>query len=180
MSGRIEKDFYYLNMAQSACERSTCMRRNFGCIIVKDDVIVSTGYNGAPRGRINCTDRGICYRIEHNIPRGTQYDRCRSCHAEWNAMIAASREEMKDSTLYIYGREVDTGEPVENIDCCTICRRMIINAGISRVVFADSKRGVGSDFAPYRARSVLVQEWIDNDDTLQDVGDYTRGETHGT
>lgn len=171
---RIGKDFYYLEMARTALERSTCILRNYGVVIVKDDVIVSTGYNGAPRGRVNCCDRKICFRKEHNIARGTQYEKCRSLHAEWNALIAASRDELKDATMYIYGREADTGECVKNIDCCTICRRMIINAGINRVVFADSERGVGSNHVPYRAKTVMVQEWIDNDDSLDAEGEYTR------
>ncbi len=169
---RIEKDFYYLKMAETAASRSTCITRRYGAVIVKDDVIISTGYNGAPRGRKNCSDIGYCYRKAHNIKRGTQYEKCRSSHAEMNAIISASRDAMLNSTMYLYGEEVDTGEPVKDVNCCSICRRLIINAGIAQVVFADKDKGVGSDHAPYRAKTIKVQEWIDNDDSLDEGEGY--------
>ena len=88
---RISKENYYLDIAQTVAERSTCLRRKFGAIIVKDDVIVSTGYNGAPRGRKNCNEINFCIREKLNIPRGERYEMCRSVHAEANAIIAAAR-----------------------------------------------------------------------------------------
>ena len=107
---RRDKQNYYLDMAQVALERSTCLRRSFGAVIVKNDVIISTGYNGAPRGRANCIDLNYCIRQQRNVPRGTQYELCRAIHAEANAIIAASREEMIGSTLYLVGRDTQTGE----------------------------------------------------------------------
>lgn len=321
-TGRIGKDFYYLKIAQAAAERSTCLRRKYGAIIVKDDIVISTGYNGAPRGRINCCDRGICYRDEHNIPHGEQYEKClsaetvitmldgtyktikeladsqdnefkvyavdtetgkivpalaknvrktkkvtslvrihfdggghldctsdhrillrdctykeagmfsatdsitpmcylymdtipvmrvdhkikkittisyndwvydmevpkyhnfavdlgngscvfvhncRSVHAEQNAIIAADYPKMKDATMYVFGTETSTGEVVKDIDCCTICKRMIINAGISHVVFADNDHGVPSTHVPFRAKVISVQDWITDDDSLYPI-----------
>ena len=98
---RVSKYNYYLDIAQTVAERSTCLRKKFGAIIVKDDVIVSTGYNGAPRGRKNCNDIGSCIRDELGIPRGERYELCRSVHAEANAIIAAARERMLGATLNI-------------------------------------------------------------------------------
>ena len=131
---RRDKTNYYLDMADVARERSTCLRRTYGAVIVKNDTIVSTGYSGAPRGRANCIDLGYCMRQKLNIPRGERYEFCRSVHAEQNAIIAASREQMLGSTLYLCGREVDTGELIKDANCCTMCKRMIINAGIEKVV----------------------------------------------
>ena len=96
---RVSKINYYLDIAQTVAERSTCLRRMFGAIIVKNDSIISTGYNGAPRGRKNCTDLGVCMRDKLNIPRGERYELCRSIHAEANAIIAAPRDQMIGSTL---------------------------------------------------------------------------------
>ncbi len=154
---RRDKHNYYLDMAQVALERGTCLRRNFGAVIVKNDVIVSTGYNGAPRGRANCIDRKVCIRDEHNIPRGTHYEFCRSVHAEANAIIAASREEMLGSTLYLVGRDARTGEIMPDANSCTMCKRQIINAGIEQVV-------IRRDHDHYDI--IPVQEWVDHDDTL--------------
>ncbi|WP_461248527.1 deoxycytidylate deaminase, partial [Treponema sp. R6D11] len=95
---RKDKTNYYLDIAQSISSRGTCLRRNFGSIIVNNDQIVSTGYTGSPRGRANCSDRGDCFRNEKNIPRGERYELCRSVHSEANAIIHASRPEMIGST----------------------------------------------------------------------------------
>ena len=157
MSDRVSKINYYLDIAQTVSERATCMRRHFGAIIVKDDVIVSTGYNGAPRGRKNCSDLGFCYRDKLNIPRGERYEMCRSVHAEANAIISASREEMIDATLYLAGLNAETGELEKNIDSCMMCKRLIINSGISTVVFR-----VNAD----EYSVVRVKDWIINDDSL--------------
>ncbi|HBI64575.1 MAG TPA: cytidine deaminase [Clostridiales bacterium] len=154
---RRDKQNYYLDMAEVALERGTCMRRNFGAVIVKNDVIISTGYTGAPRGRANCIDLNYCIREQRNIPRGTQYEFCRSVHAEMNAIIAASREEMIGATLYLVGRDAKTGEIMRDANSCTMCKRMIINAGIRQVV-------IRRDHDTYD--TVQVQEWVEHDDLL--------------
>ena len=137
--------------------RRTCLRKKFGAIIVKDDVIVSTGYNGAPRGRKNCSDLNYCMRDKLQIPRGERYELCRSVHSEQNAIIAAPREQMLDATLYMVGINSQTGELEAGTCSCMMCKRMIINAGITKVVFRDT----ADEF-----RIVDVQEWIDEDDSL--------------
>ena len=160
---RRDKHNYYLDMAEVALERGTCLRRNFGAVIVKNDVIISTGYNGAPRGRANCIDLNVCIRAQRNIPRGTQYELCRSVHAEMNAIIAASREEMIGSTIYLVGREMSSGEIMKDANSCTMCKRAIINAGISKVI-------VRRDHDNYEV--IDVQTWVDQDDTLTDSVAY--------
>ena len=154
---RRDKQNYYLDMAQVALERSTCLRRHFGAVIVKNDVIISTGYNGAPRGRANCIDLNYCIRQQRNVPRGTQYELCRAIHAEANAIIAASREEMIGSTLYLVGRDTQTGEIMRDADSCPMCKRQIINAGISQVV-------IRRDNDNYDV--IDVADWVKNDELL--------------
>ena len=154
---RRDKHNYYLDMAQVALERGTCLRRNFGAVIVKNDVIVSTGYNGAPRGRANCIDLGVCIRDQRNIPRGTHYEFCRSVHAEANAIIAASREEMLGATMYLVGRDAKTGEIMPDANSCTMCKRQIINAGIEQVV-------IRRDNDNYTI--IQVRDWVEDDDSL--------------
>ncbi len=154
---RVSKENYYLDIAQTVAERSTCMRKMYGAIIVKNDVIVSTGYNGAPRGRKNCTDLKSCMRDKLGIPRGERYEMCRSIHSEANAIIAASREQMLGSTLYMACIDPKTGEIVAGTSSCMMCKRQIINSGIERVVIRDTKE----DF-----RVINVSEWIENDDSL--------------
>lgn len=154
---RTDKINYYLDIAETVIERGTCLRRNFGAIIVKNDQIVSTGYTGAPRGRKNCCDLGVCIRMEKNVPRGERYELCRSVHAEANAIIAASRDQMIGAVLYLVGKEMPTGEYVQNTNSCSMCKRMIINAGIEKVIVRNSK----TDFTEYD-----VNDWIINDDSL--------------
>ena len=154
---RRDKQNYYLDMAQVVLERSTCLRRSFGAVIVKNDVIISTGYNGAPRGRANCIDLNYCIRQQRNVPRGTQYELCRAIHAEANAIIAASREEMIGSTLYLVGRDTQTGEIMRDADSCPMCKRQIINAGISQVV-------IRRDNDNYDV--IDVADWVKNDELL--------------
>ncbi len=154
---RKTKDNYYLDIADSVRERATCLRRTYGAIIVKNDEIVSTGYNGAPRGRCNCSDMGVCHREELQIPSGERYELCRSVHAEANAIISASRRDMLGATLYLAGRDARTGEYLKDTTSCSMCRRMIINAGIERVI---ARRGDDGVFI------VNVQDWIDEDDTV--------------
>jgi len=131
---RITKQEYYLNIAKAVSLRGTCLRRNYGAVIVKDDEIISTGYTGNPRGSDNCIDIGTCYRIENNIPSGQQYEVCKSVHAEQNAIISASRSEMNGATLYLYGQDFKTKKELECALPCSICERLIINAGIQYVI----------------------------------------------
>ena len=151
---RRDKTNYYLDIADDVSARSTCLRRRYGAVIVNRDQIISTGYVGAPRGRKNCTDLGYCIRNQLNIPRGERYELCRSVHAEMNAIINASRDQMIGATLYLCGREVSTGEYIKNSSCCALCKRMIINSGIERVVIRDDENNY---------RTVLVIDWIMND-----------------
>ena len=132
MSERVSKSDYYLNIAAAVAKRSTCLRRQYGAVIVKDDVIVSTGYNGAARGQPNCCDTGECWREAHGIPHGEQYEKCRAVHAEANAIINASREEMCGAILFLAGFE--NGERMKNPTPCEMCSRMITNSGIRRVI----------------------------------------------
>jgi len=155
---RIDKINYYLDLAEVALERSTCLRRKWGAVIVKNDEIISTGYNGAPRGRENCIDLEYCMRQKMNIPRGERYEMCRSVHAEQNAIISASRRDLLDSTLYMVGKEVDSNEYVKSARPCAMCKRMIINAGIKTLVVRNSKK---------EYESIDVSEFIENDETLE-------------
>ena len=156
---RIDKENYYLDIAETVLERSTCLRRCYGAIIVKNDEIVSTGYNGAPRGRKNCMDLGYCAREALNIPSGERYELCRSVHAEMNAIISAARRDTLGSTLYLAGRQA-SGELLRHATSCSMCRRLIINAGIDRVVIRTGE---------LEYDTVKVQEWIDEDDSLPNL-----------
>ena len=160
---RIDKNNYYLDIAEAALERATCLRRKWGAVIVSDDEIVSTGYNGAPRGRKNCTDIGTCIREELNVPRGERYELCRSVHAEQNAIISAPRKDMLNATLYLVGQDAKTGEYVENSMPCSMCKRFIINSGISKIVIRDSKK---------KYREVEVSDLVKNDDSLNGTLGY--------
>ncbi len=157
---RIDKENYYLDIAQTVLERSTCLRRCYGAIIVRNDEIVSTGYNGAPRGRKNCVDLGYCTREAMNIPSGQRYELCRSVHAEANAIISAARSETLGATLYMACRDPGTGHLVRGTTSCSMCRRQIINAGIARVVIRETE----SEYSV-----VDVEDWIREDDTLPDL-----------
>ena len=130
---RIGKDEYYLSIAESVSQRSTCLRRRYGAIIVNNDEIIATGYNGAPRGEMNCIDCGYCEREDKNVPSGERYEICRACHAEQNAVISAARKDMIGGTIYIVGIEAKTGG-YANPTPCLLCRRFIVNAGIVRCV----------------------------------------------
>ena len=133
MLQRESKDSYYLNIAEAVLSRSTCLRRKYGAVIVRDDEIISTGYNGSPRGASNCIDLGYCYRQQHEVPHGENYELCRSVHGEANAIISASRRDMIGATLYLAGQEAD-GTPIVDIAPCLMCYRLILNAGISTIV----------------------------------------------
>lgn len=153
---RISKDELYLNVADSVLGRATCLRRIYGAVVVKNDEIISTGYNGAPRGRSNCTDINRCRREELNVPQGERYELCRSSHAEANAIISAARKDMIDSTLYLVGRDAKTHDKLSVSEPCSMCKRMIINAGIKQVVCQNGDRIVTYD----------VEDWIIHDDSL--------------
>ena len=148
---RIDKENYYLDIAETVLERSTCLRRCY------DDEIVSTGYNGAPRGRKNCMDLGYCAREAMQVPSGERYELCRSVHAEMNAIISAARRDTLGATLYLAGREAKSGELLHDATSCSMCRRVIINAGIDRVVIRSGER----DY-----RVVHVEDWVREDDSL--------------
>lgn len=154
---RVSKENYYLDIAQTVAERSTCLRRKFGSIIVKNDVIVSTGYNGAPRGRKNCSDLGSCFREQLGIPRGERYELCRSVHSEQNAIIAAPRDQMLGSTLYMVCVSPEDGSVQSGTGNCMMCKRVILNAGIETVVIRDDKENF---------RVIKVSDWIEDDDSL--------------
>lgn len=130
---RPDKDHYYLNIAREVARRSTCLRRLYGAVIVKNDQIISTGYAGAARGAVNCSDLGYCPRQQANIPRGERYELCRSVHAEMNAIIHAARSDMLGGTLYLTGIEASDDSIVEAARPCRICARLIINAGLETV-----------------------------------------------
>ena len=160
---RRDKNNYYLDIAEAVIERGTCLRRNYGAIIVKNDEIISTGYVGAPRGRKNCCDIKYCKREKLNIPRGEKYELCRSVHAEQNAIISAKRQDMIGSTLYLVGINASDDKYVASSMPCSMCKRFIINSGISKIVIRDSKT---------KYREVNVQELIDNDDSLDGTLGY--------
>lgn len=154
---RISKENYYLDIAETVLERATCLRRVYGAIIVKNDEIISTGYNGAPRGRKNCVDMGFCTREAMQVPRGQRYELCRSVHAEANAIISASRRDMVGSTLYLVGKDAQTGVLLGDATSCAMCRRQVINAGISKVVIRKTK----AEFDV-----VDVQDWVQQEDDV--------------
>ena len=154
---RISKEQYYLNIAEEVTQRGTCLKNNYGAVIVKNDEIISTGYTGAPRGRKNCCDLGVCRRNINNMPSGKGYDLCRSVHAEQNAIISASRRDMVGATLYLCGINKRNGEYKENTQPCSICKRMILNAGIKTVVIRKTKEEFTIEH---------VEDWIYCDDTI--------------
>ena len=163
MMVRRDKINYYLDLADVVSKRCTCLRRHYGAVIVKNDEVIATGYVGAPRGRKNCSDLGYCVRQKLGIPRGERYELCRSVHAEANAIISAEREKMIGSALYLSGREVETGNYVRNSSSCSMCKRLIINAGIETVYIRDDEENY---------RVVSVQDWVDQDESLDGTFGY--------
>ncbi len=160
---RRDKINYYLDLADVVSSRSTCLRRRYGAVIVKNDEVISTGYVGAPRGRKNCTDLNFCIRQKMNVPRGERYELCRSVHAEANAIISAERDKMIGASMYLSGREVNSGEFIENSNSCSMCKRMIINAGIEKVYIRDT-------MDTYRV--IDVNDWILNDESIDGTFGY--------
>ena len=154
---RTSKEHYYLEIADTVSRRSTCLRRQYGAIIVRSDEVISTGYNGAPRGRQNCSDLGFCRREHLNIPSGERYELCRSVHAEANCIISAARRDIIGGTLYLVGRDAKTGALLSDTAPCFMCKRLIINAGITKVVTL-----VAED----KIVTVNVRDWVFNDESL--------------
>ena len=160
---RKDKENYYLDIADTVLIRSTCLRSKYGAIIVLNDEIIATGYNGAPRGRKNCLDIGKCLRASMEIPSGERYELCRSVHAEANAIISAARRDMIGATLYLAGRDSKTNTILgENATYspCTMCRRLIINAGIVKTVCRIS---------PEQYVTISTRDWVFNDDSLVNI-----------
>lgn len=164
MENRIDKINYYLDIAKAVASRSTCLRKKIGCVIVNHDEIISTGYNGAPRGRENCTSLGFCSKKKY-FPeiRHAGYDACRSVHAEQNAMLSAKRQEMIGATLYLVSYRTDTMEYDEGANSCQMCRKLIINSGIEKVVVRKTEK----DY-----HTIFVSDWIAHDDLLEGKMDY--------
>ena len=160
---RRDKINYYLDIAETVLERGTCLRRNFGAIIVKNDEIVSTGYVGAPRGRANCVDLGYCTREKLNVPKGQRYELCRSVHAEQNAIISAARSDMIGSVIYIACHDAKTGELYGDVEPCLMCKRLIINAGISKVIVRNTK----DTYTVFD-----VNQWVENDESINGTEGY--------
>ena len=161
---RRDKINYYLDLADIVSQRGTCLRKRYGAVIVKNDEVISTGYVGAPRGRANCIDLGYCIREEMHVPRGERYELCRSVHAEANAIISASRERMLGSSIYLSGIDLkDDSNYVTNANPCSMCKRMIINAGIEQVFIRDDKD---------HYRRIAVKDWIENDESLNGTLGY--------
>ena len=163
MEKRIDKINYYLDIAEVVLSRGTCLRRNYGAIIVKNDEVISSGYVGAPRGRKNCCDLKYCIREKLEVPRGERYELCRSVHAEQNAIISAERAKMLGATLYLVGKSYADGSYVEKSNPCALCKRMIINAGIKDLYIRDSKT---------EYRHILVRAFIENDESLDGIKGY--------
>ena len=160
---RKDKINYYLDIAASVSERSTCLRRHYGCVIVKNDEIISTGYAGAPRGRKNCDELGYCAREQLNIPRGERYEMCRSVHAEQNAIISAARKDLIGSSLYLVGKEVKDNSYVKNANPCILCKRFILNAGIKEIIIRKDKTNY---------EVIDVSDYIENDESLNGTFGY--------
>jgi dCMP deaminase len=138
---RINKNDYYLGIALAVSKRSNCLKRRYGCVIVKNDEIIATGYNGSPRGLNNCCDLGFCKRLDKEHNSG-DYSDCNSVHAEQNAMLSVSRKDMIGSTMYLAGEEMYNNgtwyenlfHEIKNCEPCPICARMIVNSGIKKVI----------------------------------------------
>lgn len=160
---RRDKINYYLDIAEVVAERASCVKTHKGCIIVKDDRIVSMGYNGSPRGRQNCIDLGYCVKDKFNLPFDKCYELCRGVHAEMNAINAASYIDSNGSSMFLVGVDANTMCYLDGYEPCTICRRSIINAGI-RDVYIRSDRDMF-------VRKVVI-DWVSDDESLTNPGGY--------
>lgn len=164
MNDRIDKQNYYLDIAETVASRATCLRKKYGSVIVNHDQIIATGYCGAPRGRINCCDLGYCTK-KKLMPdkRHGGYDACRSVHSEQNAIISAARNDMMGSTLYLVGRRTETNDYEEGAAPCLMCRKLIINSGIEKVIVRINKN---------EYTTLYVKDWIENDEYLNGQLEY--------
>jgi len=160
---RIDKDNYYLDIAESVSERGTCLRRNYGAVIIRNDELISTGYVGAPRKRKNCCDLKHCIREKLEVPRGERYELCRSVHAEQNAIISAKRSDMIGGTMYIVGKDYKNDSYIEKSMPCALCKRMIINSGIEKIILRDTKE---------EYRTIDVNQFIEDDESLDGIKGY--------
>jgi dCMP deaminase len=164
---RITKDEYYLNIAKEVAQRSTCFRRSIGAIIIRDDQIISTGYVGAPRKTKDSFEHGFCLRDKLNIPHGQRYELCRSVHAEQNVIINAARAgvSLLGGDMYIYGSIQGKEKPINALPCF-ICKKLIINAGLNRVICS-------TEDGKMKAFNVKVwaKEWREGD-ILDDKSQY--------
>lgn len=151
-SKRVSKDQYYLGIAEEVARRSTCFRRSIGAIIIKNDQIISTGYVGAPRKTKDSLEHGFCLRDKLNIPHGQRYELCRSVHAEQNAIINAARAgvSLLGGDMYIYGSVPGNSQPI-NAFPCFICKKMLINAGLDRVICSTSER---------KMKIFRIKDWV--------------------
>ncbi len=142
---------YYLNIAKQVCKKSTCLRNRFGAVIVRENQIISTGYCGAPRKTKDCGEHGFCLRQKQNVPSGQRYELCRSVHAEMNAIINSARAGVSlfRGDMYIYGEETST-EKLKDTYPCLLCKKMIINAGLNKVICS----------TPKGIRTYDVSDWI--------------------
>lgn len=166
-SGRISKEEYYLGIAREVARRSTCFRRSIGAIIVRDDQIISTGYVGAPRKTKDSTEHGFCLRDNLGIPHGQRYELCRSVHAEQNVIINAARAgvSLLGGDMYIFGRRAGANESI-NAFPCFICKKMIINAGLKRVICSTAD----NTFKIFKVAD-WVKDWREGD-ILDDMHQY--------
>lgn len=164
MENRIDKINYYLDIAETVASRATCLRKKYGSVIVNHDQIISTGYCGAPRGRVNCCDLGYCMKKKiFPNKRHSGYDACRAVHSEQNAIISASREEMIGSTLYLVGYRTQERVYEKGAAPCLLCRKMIINAGIKEVIVRVNKK----EYIIFD-----VENWVQNDELLNGQLEY--------
>jgi len=159
MNERPSKEEYYLRLAEEVSTRSTCRRKQFGAVIVKDDQIISTGYNGAPRAAPNCIELGVCPRDQAGIPTGQRYELCRSVHAEANAIIHAARRDMLDGVLYLACVDAKTGALVAGTRPCQMCTRLVMNAGLREVLVREE---------PGRYTRYVVKDWVREDAGMVD------------
>lgn len=175
---RVSKQQYYMNIAEEVSKRATCMSAHFGCLIVKDDQIISTGYNGAPRNTKDCYEIGFCLRRKLGVKSGTKYEMCRSVHAEQNAIINSARAgvSLLGGDMYLFGKRVLDGKgQLLNAYPCFICKKMILNSGISRMISNDEH----GDIVEYSVDDWTAQ-WAKNDmieDTEQYSANYKSGES---
>lgn len=157
-SKRVDKINYYLDIAETVASRSTCFRKKYGSVIVNNDEIIATGYNGAPRGRKNCIDLRYCVKkkLFPNV-RHAGYDACRSVHAEQNAILSVSGKDMIGSTLYLTGYRAEENHYEKDSSPCLMCRKLIINSGIEKVIVRIEKQSF---------KVIDVNNWIEYDELL--------------